>query len=337
MRTAVLAGIVSLALAAPAAAELFNSHDVIPLEIEAPLRALTGDRFDNPYRPASLRYTNDAGAAVELPIEIRTRGKTRRREDICAFPPLRIRFDDADDTLFAGQPSLKLVTHCQNRDSYDQYILKEYLAYRAFNQLTSRSFNVRLVHVRYYEGERLRTTRYAFFIEDWRTVAQRNGLTAEPIDGAINIASLSAPDMNRVAVFQYMIGNDDWSALWPEPNENCCHNVRPVITPEGEVVPLPYDFDFARIVGTPYAITNGVYTNVISRRYGGLCPTQPSLPATLDEFYELRDVIFAVYESESLLGSRQLQSSTSALERFYNVIDDPKLVDRRMTRRCQND
>lgn len=337
MRMSVLAGITSLMLTAPAAAQLFDSHDVIQLEIEAPLRALTADRYDNPYRPAQLRYYDDNGAVVSLPIEIRTRGKTRRRADICAFPPLRIRFGNAADTIFSGQPSLKLVTHCQNRDGYDQHVLQEYLAYRVYNQLTTRSFNVRLVSVSYLEGERVAATRYAFFIEDWRTVADRNSLTANTIDGGINIATLSVSDMNRVALFQYLIGNDDWSALWPEPDENCCHNMRPLITPDERVVPLPYDFDFARIVNVPYAMENGIFANVVSRSYGGLCATQSELAAALDQFRERRSLIYAVYESEPLLVSRQRRFAISALDRFFDVINNPNLVERRMTSKCQLD
>lgn len=326
-----------LTCSASLGAELFEERSVLPLELDAPLRSLISNRHgESPYHPAELRYRGTDGSDVVLPVEVRTRGKTRRRPDICAFPPLRVRFDDANNSLFGGQRSLKLVTHCQDRDSYDQLVLQEYLVYRAYSQLTTRGHRVRLVQISYLEGDNLRTTRYGILLEDWRAVAERNDLIAQPIDGAVNINKLSAFDMNRVALFQYMIGNDDWSALWPEPDEDCCHNMRPLIDADGMVVPLPYDFDFARIVNVPYAATNGVFANTVGRLYGGLCPTQADLPAALELFRQRREMIYSVYRTETALNPRPLKFSLAALDRFYNVINDPDLVARRMTSKCMS-
>jgi hypothetical protein len=318
---------------------LFDDTQLLALELKAPFQVLIKDRYGkSTYNSGVLSYR--AGEhETRIPIEIRTRGKTRRRKDFCAFPPLRLRFGaDVAGTLFEGQRTLKLVTHCQDKDSYEQYVLQEYLAYRAYNQLTQRGLRVRLVRVSYVESNgRVRATRYGILLEDWRVAAARNGLGSDAVNGGVNIDKLSIADANRVAVFQYMIGNQDWSVLWPEPDEDCCHNTKPLLAPVGLVVPLPYDFDFAGIVNAPYALAKNGSGNVRMRRYGGLCSTQSELPATLAQFREVREAIYALYRDQPEVIARRRKSALSYLDGFYSVIDDPVQVERRMVRRCKVD
>ncbi|MCZ6709550.1 MAG: hypothetical protein O7B25_04225 [Gammaproteobacteria bacterium] len=319
---------------------LFDRSELMVFELTAPFRHLIRDRYgQSTYNAAQLSYRDLDGGEVILPIEIRTRGKTRRRKDYCEFPPLRLRFGaGTTDTQFDGEKSLKLVTHCNDRDSFDQYVLQEYLAYRVYRQLTERSHRVRLAQVTYVESEgRVLTTRYGILLEGWKSVAERNNLVAAEVDGAVNIEKLSPTDANRVAVFQYMIGNGDWSVLWPEPKENCCHNTKPLLAPDGTVVPLPYDFDFAGIVNTPYAVSPDGSSNVRLRRYRGLCATQSQLSAILPLFRNNREAIYALYRDQSGMSPRRLRSALSYLDSFYKVINDPNQVERRMIRRCRSD
>lgn len=317
---------------------LFERHETIALELRGPFKELLRDRSGEPtYRRGELRYHRGDQADAVLPVEIRTRGKTRRRRDVCRFPPLRVRFTaGTTDGVFAGQNSLKLVTHCQDRDSYDQYVLQEYLAYRTYNLLTERSHRARLARIAYVEsGGKLLTTRYGIFLEDWRTVAARNGLEAIDANGGVNIENLSNADANRVAVFEYMIGNQDWSMLWPEPRENCCHNIKPLLTPDRAVVPLPYDFDFSGIVNAPYAVNKRGGQNVRQRHYGGLCATQDGLTKSLQLFQDKRQAIYSLYRNQPGVSGKRLKSSWKYLDGFYRVIDDPSLIESRMVRRCK--
>jgi hypothetical protein len=320
-----------------AGGSLFERDETIILELRGPFRTLLADRHGEPaYHDGELRYSSD-GAEVTLPVEIRTRGKTRRSRDICGFPPLRVRFPaDSADEVFAGQKTLKLVTHCRDRDSYDQYVLQEYLAYRSYNLLTERSHRVRLARLTYVEpAGRVLTTRYGIFLEDWREVAARNGLEAIDAEGAINIDKLSGSDANRVAVFQYMIGNQDWSMLWPEPRENCCHNTKPLLATDGTVVPLPYDFDFSGIVNAPYALGKTGSDDVRRRRYAGLCATQDGLASTVKLFQDKREAVYGLHRDQPGVSSKRLHSSLKYLDGFYRVIDDPDQVESRMIRRCK--
>lgn len=319
---------------------LFDEVSTLDLELEAPLGELMRNRYgESEYRPAELRYEAADGEHLALPVEVRTRGKTRRDEEVCRMPPLRVRFDEvaAAGTLFAGQPSLKLVTYCRDRDAFDQLVLLEYLAYRTYNVLTPRSHQVRLARISYLEGGQRRTTRFGIFLEDWRDVAARNDLMAEPVDGGVNLEKLDHDAANRVAVFQYLIGNEDYSLLWPEPEENCCHNVKPLLDGEGRVVPLPYDFDYSGLVNAPYAVAKNPRRNVRQRVYRGLCETQDSLDAALELMRERRGDIYAVFRSQAGLSPAKLKSTIGYLDRFFDVINDPERVEKRLRRRCRAD
>ncbi len=319
---------------------LFEEVSTLKLAIEAPFSRLIIDRVgESTYHPGTVRYTDDTGREIMLPVEIRTRGKTRRRKETCAFPPMRLRFAEGDvsESIFAGQRAIKLVTHCRDTDSYDQLVLQEYLAYRIYNVLTEYSHGVRLAEITYmHTGGAHVATRLGIFLERWEAVADRNEVIAAKVDGGVNIDMLNPAAANRVAVFQYLIGNEDWSILWPESKEDCCHNSKPLYSPEGFVIPLPYDFDFAGIVDAPYALAKAPNREVRNRRYGGLCQPQSSgLDETLATFREHRQAIYALYRDQLEMRERPRASTLRYLDRFYAVINDPQQVERRMIRRCK--
>jgi hypothetical protein len=141
---------------------LFASDDVLSLTLTGPFDTISRDMGAKPV-PGVLKV---GGAAPEtLPVTLSVRGITRRKKEVCAFPPLRVEFPEkpGPDSIFKGQKHLKLVTHCQ-RD-YQQYLLLEYTAYRLYRALTPESFNVRLAKIDYtYKDGHALITRLGFFI-----------------------------------------------------------------------------------------------------------------------------------------------------------------------------
>ena len=140
---------------------------------------------------------------------------SRRTGGICDFPPLRVEFAQppAATSLFAGQRRLKLVTHCRSSAGFQQHLLLEYSAYRMFNQLTPLSFRVRLATVDYAEPSgKVSTTPLGLLHrgsgrcrQAQRRLARRGSATAS------SPPSSSRAQAARVALFEYMIGNLDWS------------------------------------------------------------------------------------------------------------------------------
>jgi hypothetical protein len=166
--------------------KIFTSEAVIEATMEGPWRTIEKNKESGDSWQGTFRFRSANGQDVAIPIEIRTRGLTRKR--VCDFPPLRIVFDKeaAKGTEFRGAGSLKLVTHCLGREAYQQYYVKEYLSYRIYNRVTDLSFRVQGLDVTYVDSERdgKSEQRFGFLIEDPDDVAERNGLEKITIEEA---------------------------------------------------------------------------------------------------------------------------------------------------------
>jgi hypothetical protein len=327
-------------------APLFASHDLLTFKIEAPLTTIFKDRGKKRNeRPAKLILPGIDGRPVTLNVDIRTRGKTRAERRICEFPPLRLDFDTAGQgTAFEQQNDVKLVTHCQDgRPEHEQYVLQEYLVYRMYNLLTDLSFKARLARVTYVdaEGKRDTVTRYGFLLEPVDALAARNGWQALRIK-AVPPHLVNPQSLALVEVFQYMIGNPDWSVFTVEPDEDaCCHNTVPIGAASGPIFSVPYDFDVSGIVHTRYADRlfvpeerNLGIRSVRERAYRGLCATAGNLPAAFALFNEKREAIYALYREQPGLHADVVKETIEYLDAFYDTINDPKKVKRAFTDRC---
>ena len=318
---------------------LFDSDETLHLEIQLPFRQLEKNRKGIPeYFSGQLTYFDAEGQAETVDIDLRSRGKMRRSAKTCAFPPIKIRLNNSARTgLFENQKTLKLVTHCQNKNINDQYVLKEYLAYRVYNLLTDYSIRARLAKVSYREGEKQIAQRYAIILEHWKMVAARTGTSSVKTEGTIDIEKLANFETSLMGLFEYMIGNDDWSALKPAADGECCHNVRHVLTTDDTIMPLPYDFDFSGLADTPYAVSRLGTDNVRKRRYLGLCKSQVELPNAIIHMQNRREEIEAEVHQLDALSSREHNRTLKYFSRFYEVLDDPKKLEKRVLSRCRED
>jgi hypothetical protein len=327
---------------------LFDGTSPVPLTIEAPLKTILRDRSQESSEHPGRLILVLGETSDTFDVKIRTRGKTRLQRSVCGFPPLRLNLKkgQVEGTLFGGQDKLKLVTHCQDgRREYEQYVLQEYLIYRAYNLLQDVSFRVRLLHVTYVdtESDRDPITRYAFVIEDDDMLAARHGLES------LEIPSLPPdfgdPDqVTLLSLFQFMIGNTDWSAfVREEDRRTCCHNTKPIGTMDGPVYPVPYDFDIAGVIDARYA--NSVYQphrreqlsirTVRERRYRGLCVFQPSLPTAIEVFNQKREEIYDLYRQQPALDPELLQRNLNYFDEFYDIINDEEKVKREIENWCR--
>ena len=325
-------------------AALFSSHDIIELTIEAPFKKVFRERSQEPDQfPAVLWYLDADGEKVSIDLKINTRGRFRLRKRTCNFPPIRLDFpkDDVGGTIMAGQNRVKLVTHCQDkRDDYEQYVLQEYLIYRMYNLLSDVSFSVRLVRITYVDTEEDRDplTKYGFLIEDKDDMAARNGWEA------IEDVPMIPPDMfeplqiSIVALFQFMIGNTDWSAYKaPDGEPDCCHNTKVVGSMAGPIFSVPYDFDMSGIISTRYSsVAEGLdIRNVRQRLYRGRCTPQDVLTAGIELFLEHREGIYELYTDRSELDPKVLEKTVKYLDEFYEIISDERKTEREIERDCR--
>ncbi|HYD71524.1 MAG TPA: hypothetical protein VEF55_00190 [Candidatus Binatia bacterium] len=334
-------------LATPTAAQtpLFSDTSELAVTIEAPLSTLirSARRNTDPH-PGTLVLTGQ-GEPQRYNMLLSARGMSRRISDACAFPPLRVDFENNElrQTIFRSQNRLKLTTHCRPSASYTQYYVLEYTAYRLYNEITPLSFRVRPLRVTYHdtEGRRDDEAHFGFFIEDDDDLARRNDRVSLEIQSrAVQVLQLDAAAATRFALFEFMIGNLDWDMLQSAAGRDCCHNSRLLSASEtatSGIVPAPYDFDHSGFVSAPYAVPpEGIpVRNVRDRHYRGYCRFNDQLPAAIALFQERRAAINAVIAGETRLAPQRRQTAQRYIDEFYQVIADPQRVQRQLIDRCR--
>lgn len=299
---------------------LFSRDDILHLTLSAPFGNMSR-KTDTPV-PGTLTIRSEAPESLRVALS--TRGITRLKREICAFPPLRVEFTEKPppSSIFKAQKRLKLVTHCQTREDYQKYLLLEYAAYRIYRTLTPESFGVRLARIDYVavDGHPL-VSRLGFFIEDIDDVAQRNGQRRLKGVNQISISQLEPVAAARFALFQYMISNLDWSMTADVPGDDCCHNSR-LIGMTGSLttlIPVPYDFDSSGLVDAPYAVPPNSLriANVRIRRYRGFCQHNTQAQKLVTELLARRAQVLAIIGEIPHLDQESRQKAASYLDGFF--------------------
>lgn len=261
------------------------------------------------------------------------------QKTICEFAPLRLNLPASrvTGTVFENQDKLKLVTHCQSSSvAYQQTVVSEYLAYRIFNLLTDISYRVRLVRMTYaYTDSDSEIVSYAFLIEHQDRFAERTSIPVFSTDRII-AEQLHADYASLVFVFEYLIGNTDFSPVGGAREADCCHNTRLFGVEDGPYYAVPYDFDHAGLVDAPHAGPSPRYRlrSVRQRLYLGDCALNELLPATLQRFREQQTAIEDLINSESALTTFTRKKSRRYIKRFFTTINDPKYVKRQLIQKC---
>jgi hypothetical protein len=317
---------------------LFDSNDVLDIIIEAPIGDLSKQRHDKPKFPGTIRYTDASGLEHAIAVKVSPRGHSRL--ELCDYPQLRINFngDETDGTLFEGQHELKLVRQCVRDRNARNWLHLEYAIYRAFNVITDYSFRVRKLNVTYREtGKGGGATQPAFFIEDEGNLAQR--LNRERIrPPEVEHEQMEVVEITNFMLFQYLVGNTDFAVRRGPKGEGCCHNGR-VIAEAGKQkdwVIVPYDFDYAGIIDTDYALPSLKLPikQVSQRLYRGFCWQNDLLPASIEHFNEKRAEIEAAFTSSGI-SSNRARKTKRFIDRFYDIVNDPEELQELLLDRCR--
>ena len=316
---------------------LFQDNETLHVTITAPLTTLVRERPKDDYLPGVFQYTETDGTTVKFDLQIRTRGHFRHKN--CDYPPLSLNLkkSQTDGTLFDKQDKLKLVIHCDYSERYEQVVLREYLAYRILNAITNMSFRVRLLRVTYVNTEKRGDgqVRYAFLIEHKNRLAERYDLKDLELERT-TVAAIQADRLNLTSVFEFLIGNTDFSPIAGPPGNECCHNYVLFGNDIDPLTAVPYDFDQSGFVDAPYAVPNENFRirNVRQRLYRGRCVNNEHVAASLRRFRDRRNSIYALVAEQVGLQSRVRKNLVRYIDDFYDLIDDPKDVERRIIKRC---
>src|SRR5512141_782165 len=311
----------------------YNSSVPLNMTLTTNIGRIRKDKGDNaPWRGGTISYTADDGKAVVIPVKLRTRGIWRLKN--CEFPPVRLNFnrDNVKGTVFAGLNKPKLVSYCRDDDTYEQYIIQEYQAYRIYGMLTNASHKARLLHITYTDSAagKVQATRIAILLEEPEELASRFGTTLMKEKGAG--PEFMEPFHNALlGMFQYMIGNTDWSIF-------ALHNIELLAQPDGNVIPVPMDFDFSGIVNARYATADPKLniSGVRERLYRGYCGPPEEWTKAIELFRQKKDWIYGLYADSvgKLMRKDLVQNTLKYYDEFYKTINDSHAVKREIIEPC---
>ena len=325
-------------LVAPAVAhaqKLFRRTEPLDITITTGLTRLIRDRdsTDRVKHPAELAYKDSSGTIVKVPITLRTRGHFRRQTRNCDFPPLKVELtkEAAKHTVFEGNRTLKLASNCRPPNTeYEQYILQEAVLFRMYTLVTPWSYRVRLARVTYQDstGKTKPVQSWSFLVEDENDLAQRRSAKKLEQKGA-RFDDLELDTWGYAELFQYMIGNTDWSV-------SGLHNITLLKDSAGTVFGIPYDFDWSGAVDARYAIPNSQLPihNVRERLWRGDCRSVEELTPLLDRFKGRRPALDSAYLNLEPLSPAVKERMRKYFQEFWTFIDNPKRVAAEFKRSC---
>ncbi|MBK8506096.1 MAG: hypothetical protein IPL46_30205 [Saprospiraceae bacterium] len=301
---------------------LFISDEPLDLELGGDFKSIFANREDEAqYFDCRISEKTADGQKLDFPLKIKTRGHFRRIKSNCSLPPLLLNFQKNETpsrSVFSGQDKIKLVVPCRG----EKYVIREYLGYKLYNLLTPLSFRARLVKIKFIPNQEQKDTSIVLgiLIEDEDKMAERNAAEIIKTD-LIRPQQIDQTNFLQVAIYEYMIGNTDWSVQYRQ-------NIK-LLRQKGSSKPIavPYDFDHSGLVSAPYALPAPELklASVIQRRYRGYCMTNLESTASEFEIFKTkRDQFILLIDNCPLLDERSVTYCRQYVESFFETIADEK-------------
>ena len=294
---------------------LFSSDEVLEVVVTADLKSLMKIKQDDEYQDGEITLN---GKKYSVRLKAR---KTTLKEN-CSFPPIMLNFSKTnfDDPSFVQLEKLKQVSTCNLLEKYEQYILREYLIYRAFNIMSDKSYKVRLLKIEYADSkEKISSvTRFGFVIEDEYAMARRlDGMLLKSL--GIQDQAANKKQMIMLSIFQFMMGNTNWQV-------DRLTNVTLLKLNEPAPYVIPYDFDYTGMVNASYATPSPILgiDSLRERLFWGKCYSESDLTNAVEYFLQKKEAIYDLYKSFEPFDEASLSQSLDFLDSFYTIISDEK-------------
>ncbi|MEM8527707.1 MAG: hypothetical protein AAF806_02410 [Bacteroidota bacterium] len=317
----------------PSIFQHFQRDSLLQMTLKTDLRQLVRKKSRESYQAAQLNYLDATGIEQMVQLKVRARGNARK--SLCFYPPLKLKFAKADLEAMGFNTNfnkLKLVCPCKKGELHEQYLIREYLAYRLFNEVSPMSFRVQLVALNIVDTtEKMKPLKsYGFLIEPEQEVATR-------FDGIPHRTSVLNPkytlpeQTNLIYLFQYMIGNTDWSITGQ-------HNMFSFRTRRYTLpVCVPYDFDYSGIVNTTYAVLSEKLSisSVTERLFRGTCRAEGTYASVAQSFITRKAAFYQIIAACSPLTSKSSDWMCTYLDEFFKIIENPKLLQASVVGYCR--
>jgi hypothetical protein len=313
--------------------KLFENDDVFDIALRFDITYYRRKKPDTTYMPAVLTYYLGDKDSVNKDIKLKARGEIRRTQ-ICDFPPLYLNFSMKDTAgEFIGINKLKLVPYCKL--GFEDYILREYLIYKLYNVLTDNSLKVRLLRINFINTAKVSKPirQYGFAIEPVKLYEKRTH-SIELKSMNLTQRHVKTEMMDRFAIFNYMIGNTDWSV----PSlHNALILSQPYSTQPDLAMIVPFDFDYSGLVNTSYAIPfpELPIQTVRERLYLAVCRSEDSFKNTLKEFSDKKEEFYRVINDFPYLKEKSKKDMINYLNTFYSLFDKRNSIVSQLLKDCQ--
>jgi hypothetical protein len=327
---------VSCSVFAGADQPLFADNEIFDLTIHAPFTRLMRHAKSAADVVGSLELSD----GTSIPMTCNKYGISRLRECDLASLQITVEADDVRGTPFEGRQILRVVTPCRLRGDSDKYTVLEYLVYRSYAVIADPALRVQLVQVRFHDSEKPGKDKagYAFFIEDIGHAAASRGQVWLDIQSQ-QISDLDAAQLTVMTLFQYMVGNTDWSALTGRPDDRCCHNVAVLGQEGGDLnTVVPFDFDQTGLVNPPYAAppdTSLGIRRITDRRYRGLCEHNDELDGAIAVFNQKRSELEDLFNRDEFPYPQERVQALKYIGDFYDTINDPRKLEKSILSDCR--
>jgi len=310
---------------------LFDSNELLQISLRFNITEYKRKRSDVDYLDAIMTYHISETDSINKEVKVKSRGEFRR--NYCNFPPLLLNFK-MKDTIgqeFSRIDKLKMVTHC--RPGTEENLFREFLIYKLYSALTENSFRVRLLKVNYintFKKSKVESE-YAFVIEPIDLLAKR--IDAIEVETRLTQKNIKPEMMDRMAIFNYMIGNPDWSV----PIQ---HNIKTLVQASSAQpnlgVIVPYDFDISGLVNTKYAIPfEGLRIKTVRERiYLGICREEQVFINALNEFSDKQEEFYKIINEFPYLKEKSKERMISYLEEYFRDLEKPDILVKVFRRDC---
>jgi hypothetical protein len=305
---------------------LFEDDNLIEISLQFDLSTYFRSKPKSEYLKANLTFHLNKTDSISRDIRLKTRGIFRNR--YCMFAPIELNLKKSDFGYsdLNSISKLKLVPQCSSGKDKEDYVLREYLAYKLFNVLTDSSFRVRLLSVNYIDNDKKRkpVRQYGFFIEPAEMIGSRINCAQVKLL-TLDQRNIKPKIMDRLAIFNFMIGNYDWSV----PGQ---HNILVMRSlepdPYGQGIAIPYDFDWTGVVNAAYAIPaeNIGTENVRERIFEGICRTREVYNRELDMFLEKKQEFYKVINEFPYINQKAKKDITNYLDGFFDLLEGKRNI-----------
>ena len=138
-----------------------------------------------------------------------------------------------------------------------------------------------------------------------------------------------------VYVFQYLVGNTDWSLVMAKEDDACCHNGDIVDIDSGRFY-VPYDFDLSGLVNAGYAYPAPSLRirKVTQRLYRGFCTERSTLQNALATVKARQAEITKVLTEMPGLPDRGRVQNLDYLGKFFSSADNEEKLISAFEKRC---